>query len=96
MGNDGVLKVIYFFYPDPQQDLGGLQAKLDVLRPLIQDVVNSTSNPVCYWLDLRPVFQGHYSEYVQSDGIHPTAAGSQATANAIWDVIQQNNFFSAN
>jgi hypothetical protein len=96
MGNDGVIKVLYFFYPDPQQDLGGLKAKLDVLRPLIQSVVTSSTKPIGYWLDLRPVFEGHYSEYIQSDGIHPTAAGCQATANAIWSLIQQNNFFSGN
>lgn len=94
MGSDGVVKVLYFFYPDPQQDFGGLRAKLDVLRPLIQNVVTSSTNPKCYWLDLRPVFQGHYAEYIQSDGIHPTPAGCQATANAIWNVIQQNNFFN--
>jgi lysophospholipase L1-like esterase len=96
MGRDGVVKVIYFFYPEPQADFGGLKAKLDVLRPLIQNVVNSSTSPVCYWLDLRPVFQGRYGEYITSDGIHPTSAGCQATANAIWDVIQKNNFFSAN
>ena len=95
MGNDGVVKVIYFFYPDPQ-GLDEVKEQLDVLRPMIQDAVNSSRDPVCYWLDLRPVFQGHYSEYVQSDGTHPTAAGSRATADAIWNVIQQNNFFSGN
>jgi lysophospholipase L1-like esterase len=96
MGNDGVVKVIYFFYPEPQADFGGLKAKLDVLRPLIQNVVNSSTNPVCYWLDLRPVFEGHYSEYINADGIHPSSAGCQATANAIWDIIQRNNFFGPN
>jgi lysophospholipase L1-like esterase len=95
MGNDGVVKVIYFFYPDPQ-GLDELKEQLDVLRPLIQDAVNSSRDPVCYWLDLRLVFQGHYSEYVQSDGTHPTSAGSRAAAEAIWNIIQQNNFFNTN
>jgi len=93
MGNDGVVKVLYFFYPEPVgSSYSDLKAKLDVLRPMIQNIVNSTSNPQCYWLDLRPVWNGH-PEYT-SDGIHPTSAGSEATANAIWDLIQQNNFFS--
>jgi lysophospholipase L1-like esterase len=99
MGSDGILKVIYFFYPDPQlqgSEQEQVQGQLDILRPLIQDVVNSSREPVCYWLDLRPVFQGHYSEYIQSDGTHPTAAGSRATAEAIWDIVEQNNFFSEN
>jgi lysophospholipase L1-like esterase len=37
----------------------------------------------CAWLDLRPTFAGHYDEYVQADGLNPTAAGSQASAEAI-------------
>jgi lysophospholipase L1-like esterase len=95
MANDGVIKVLYFFYPEPLgSSFGDLKARLDVLRPMIQNVVNSTSNPNCYWLDLRPVWNGH-PEYT-SDGIHPTSAGSQATADAIWQVIQNNNFFSTN
>ena len=32
MGNGGVVKVLYFFYPEPLQDLGGLKAKLDILK----------------------------------------------------------------
>lgn len=93
MGNDGVKNVIWFWYPDAQQDLGGLQAKLNVLRPMIQQVVESSVNPKCYWLDLRPVFAGKYSQYIMSDGIHPTTAGCQATADAIWNLAQQVNFF---
>jgi lysophospholipase L1-like esterase len=92
MGNDGVVKVVYFFYPDPQ-GLDEVKEQLDVLRPMIQAAVNSSSDPVCYWLDLRPVFEGHYREYVQSDGTHPTAAGSRAAAEAIWDLIERNGFF---
>jgi lysophospholipase L1-like esterase len=93
MGNDGVVKVIYFFYPDPQRDAAFLKEQLDVLRTMIQNVVNSRGAPDCYWLDLRPVFEGHYSEYVQSDGTHPTSAGSRAAAEAIWDIVERNNFF---
>jgi lysophospholipase L1-like esterase len=97
MNNDGVVKVIYFFYPEPQGGFfGDLKAKLDVLRPMIQNVVTSTNNPNCYWLDLRPVFEGHYSQYITSDGIHPTSSGCAATADAIWNTIQQNNFFGTN
>jgi hypothetical protein len=96
MGNDGVTKVIWFWYPDPQQDLGGLAAKLAVLKPMIQSIVTSSTKPKCYWLELAPVFAGHYSQYIQGDGIHPTSAGCQAAADAIWNVIQQNNFFSTN
>ena len=94
MGRNGVLKVIYFFYPDPQGSLQQtLQPKLDTLRPRIQNIVLNQTAPICYWLDLRPAFAGNYSQYILSDGIHPTAAGSLAAANAIWSVVQTNNFF---
>jgi hypothetical protein len=94
MGRDGVLKVMYFFYPDPQGNLQQtLQPKLDTLRPRIQNIVLNQTTPICYWLDLRPTFAGHYSQYIMSDGIHPTATGSLAAANAIWSVVQANNFF---
>jgi len=92
MGTDGVLKVVYFFYANPVND-SGLQAKLDVLRPLIQNVVQNSVSPIGYWLDLRPVFAGKYSQYILSDGIHPTPAGCQATAQAIWDLMKANNFY---
>lgn len=94
MGSDGVVKVFYLFYPDPQQNLGGLKGKLDVLRPLIQNEVNKSTTPKAYWLDLRPVFAGKYAQYILSDGIHPTTAGSIAAADAIWAEMQKNNFFN--
>ena len=62
----------------------------------MENVANSSIRPECYWLDTRPVYEGHYNAYVLSDGIHFTAAGSRAAADAIWNVIQQNNFFSIN
>src|SRR6185295_8116856 len=89
MGKDGVKSVVYFFYPENQTN-ATQRAKIDVLRTLLQDVCYSSVSPKCYGVDLRPVFDGHFSEYVLSDGIHPTAAGSQASSEAIWAVMQQN------
>ena len=89
MAADGVESVIYAFYPDPVGN-STLQARLDVLRPLMQQVSGNSPVPTSLFLDLRSVWQGHYSEYALSDGIHPTAAGSQATADAIWNLMQQN------
>jgi hypothetical protein len=42
--------------------------------------------PKCYWLDLRPVWNGH-NDYTQ-DGIHPTSAGSIATGDAVWEAMK--------
>lgn len=93
MSTDGVRKLVWIWYPDPQQDLGGLKAKLEVLRPMIQNLVDNSVTPKCYWLDLRPIFAGKYSQYITADGIHPTSAGCKATADAVWSLMQQNNFF---
>jgi lysophospholipase L1-like esterase len=89
MGSDGVESVVYFFYPENQKN-ATQRAKVDVLRSLLQEVCAASVSPRCYEVDLRPVFEGHFTEYVLSDGIHPTAAGSRASAEAIWKVMQDN------
>jgi hypothetical protein len=86
MATDGIQDVVWFFYPDPTDT--ALAAKLDVLRPMVQSACENSSVP-CHWVDLRDTFSGHYSEYLSSDGKSPTAAGSQATADTIWAVMQQ-------
>lgn len=93
MEKDGVIKVFYLFYPDPLQDMNGLKGKLDTLRPIIKNTVESSVKPKGYFLDLRPVFEGKYSQYILSDGIHPTTAGSNAAADAIWKEMEKNDFF---
>jgi hypothetical protein len=87
MAQDGVQHVVYFFYPNPVD--ATLQAKMDVLRPLIQGACENSPVP-CHWLDLRPTFAGHYSDYILADGKNPTDTGSAAAAAAIWNTMQQN------
>jgi hypothetical protein len=86
MAQDGVEAVVYAFYKDPLDP--SWREKMDVLRPLIRAVCESSPVP-CHWLDLRATFAGHYDEYVLADGISPTDAGSRATAAAIWATLQQ-------
>lgn len=94
MGKSGTVKVFYLFYPDPVGNLAGsLKPKLDTLRPQIQSIVTSSTAPKGYFLDLRPTFEGKYSSYILSDGIHPTQAGSYAAADAIWAEMKKVNFF---
>lgn len=97
MKADGVVKVFYLFYPNPNGDLNGLKGKLDALRPIMQSTVaNATQKPETYFFDIRPAWDGHLSEYTLSDGIHPTTAGSVATAKAMWAEMQKVNFFGTN
>jgi hypothetical protein len=87
MATDGVAHVVYAFYPDPVDV--ELRAKVDALRPLIESVCQASPAP-CHFIDLRSTFGSFYEEYIQPDGINPTAAGSQATAAAIWETMQTN------
>lgn len=94
MKADGVVKVFYLFYPDPNGDLNGLKGKLDALRPIMQSTVaNAAEKPETYFYDIRPVWSGKLSQYTLSDGIHPTSAGSEATAKGMWTEMQKVNFF---
>jgi hypothetical protein len=86
MATDGVRQVIYVSYPDPTD--ASVRAKMDALRPLLQDACDGAAVP-CHWLDLRSAFAGRYAELILPDGLNPTASGSQVTARAIWDVMQQ-------
>jgi hypothetical protein len=96
MGKNGVVKVFYLFYPDPVGSLAStLKPKLDTLRPQIQEIVTNSTSPKGYFLDLRPTFEGKYSSYILSDGIHPTTEGSNAAADAIWAEMNRVGFFSS-
>ena len=86
MAEDGVLRVVYVFYPDPLD--AAVRERMDVLRPLVQETCAASPVP-CRFLDLRPVFEGRYGEYVRSDGLNPTSPGSEATARAVWAIMQQ-------
>ena len=90
MAAKGTLKVEYMFYPDPLGGFasGGLKTCLDTLRPKMKALCEGLTAPKCYFFDLRPVWNGH-SEYT-SDGIHPTAAGDKATADAVWADMVKN------
>lgn len=89
MAEDNVEKVVYFFYPDPiGNQFASLKSCLDTLRPKMKELCDGLTSPKCYWLDLRPVWDGH-NDYTQ-DGIHPTAAGSIATGDAVWESMVEN------
>jgi hypothetical protein len=86
MAADGVRDVVYVFYADPVGRPSVL-AGLDVLRPLAESACATAPLP-CHFVDLRPVFEGRYDEYVGSDGLVWSEAGAQAAASAVWDLMQ--------
>jgi hypothetical protein len=88
MAEGGVEHVVYFFHADPV-DNPDLKAGLDVLRSLVENV-RGHSPVACHWLDLRPVFEGQYADYVVGvDGIVFSDAGARASARAVWQLIEE-------
>jgi hypothetical protein len=87
MAAGGVEHVVYAFYPDPID--ATIRARMDLLRPLAEAACLESPVP-CHFLDLRPVFEGRYDEYITPDGLNPTAAGSVAAANAIWQTMRES------
>ncbi|HEY3499397.1 MAG TPA: SGNH/GDSL hydrolase family protein, partial [Polyangiaceae bacterium] len=89
MAENGVEKVVYFFYPDPiGSQFASLTACLDLLRPAMKEVCDGQTSPECYWVDLRETWEGH-PEYT-SDGIHVAGPGNVPTATAIFESMQEN------
>jgi hypothetical protein len=86
MAADGVRDVVYVFYADPVER-PSILAGLDVLRPLAASACATAPLP-CHFLDLREVFEGRYDEFVGADGLVWSEAGAQATAGAVWDLMQ--------
>jgi len=86
MADDGVVHVVYFFYPDPIGN-DAVKERLDVLRPVIENVCGQV--PIaCHWIDLRPIFAGH-SDYLASDGLVFSDAGAAVCAQSAWQRLQQ-------
>jgi hypothetical protein len=87
MANDGISDVIFVSYPNPLPPL--VREKMDVLRAMLENVCAESPVP-CHLVDLRPPFEGNYDEFINSDGLNPSAAGSEASANAIWAAMQEH------
>lgn len=85
MSDDEVTSVVYVFYPDYEDD--ATREKVDALRPLIEDTCAQIPVP-CHFLDLRPTFADHLAEYTDASGILPSDLGAEASARAIWSVMQ--------
>jgi hypothetical protein len=93
MATGGTKKVLWMRYPDPQgTNWATLKTNQDLFNPLVKALCDTVKLPKCVWIDLRPVWEGHYAQYT-TDGIHATNAGGTATAEAFWKVIVDSNFF---
>jgi hypothetical protein len=89
MKTDGVKDVVYFFYPDPMGIGAQIKPAMDILRPEMKKLCDGAVDVRCIWVDQRESWMGKYDEFT-SDGIHPTEAGSMASAKQIWDAMVAN------
>jgi hypothetical protein len=89
MKEDGVRDVVYFFYPDPMGIGAQIKDAMDMLRPEMKKLCDGATDVRCVWVDQRESWEGNYDTYT-SDGIHPTDAGSMASAQQIWDAMVAN------
>jgi hypothetical protein len=87
MAANGVEDVVYAFYPESRDPIA--TERVDFLRPRIEAVCANA--PLrCHWLDLRLTFDGFMDEYIGPDGLFPTDPGAEASARAIWQLMQEN------
>ncbi len=86
---DGVEEVIYFFYPHVAGMNVSLNPTLDYAYPLARDLCESATGLHCTFVDTRAAFEGH-PEYIILDGIHPSTSGSEAIAQLVWEVMEDN------
>ena len=49
-----------------------------------------TAGLQCVFIDTRPAFEGHLSDYIKSDKVHPTQAGADAITDLVWTQMQNH------
>lgn len=93
MKKNGTKKLLWMIYPDAQgSSWATLKKNQDIWAQVVPPVMAACTDPKVLVVDLRPVWAGHYAQYT-TDGIHCTAAGGTATAEAFWKATKENNFF---
>jgi lysophospholipase L1-like esterase len=98
MAAGGTKKVLWMRYAEPGSNQASvIKPKLDLLMTEVEKICSKSTKPKVIWYDLRPIWgnkgiDGTYS----SDGLHPTASGAQATADALWKAIKDSSFFDTN
>ncbi|NLD93812.1 MAG: hypothetical protein GX639_14240 [Fibrobacter sp.] len=92
MKKAGVKAFVWMGYPEaPGQ--AALTRNQAIWTEVAREVIANTKEPKAVFVDLLPVFAGHYNEYFrQGDGLHPVQAGAAAAAKAFWDAMKADNY----
>lgn len=92
MKKSGVKSFLWMGYPEVpgNQALTTGQA---IWTKVTKKVIAATTEPKAIYVDLLPVFEGHYNDYFAAgDKLHPVLAGSKAIAKAFWDAMKADDY----
>jgi hypothetical protein len=92
MKKANVKAFVWMGYPEaPGQ--AALTRNQAIWTEVAREVIAKTTEPKAIFVDLLPVFAGHYNEYFRAgDGLHPVQVGAAAAAKAFWDAMKADNY----
>ena len=98
MAAGGTKKVLWMRYAEPGSNQASvIKPKLDIVMTEVEKICRRSTKPKVIWYDLRPIWGNKGIDLTySSDGLHPTPAGAQATADALWKAIKDSSFFDTN
>lgn len=91
MKKAGVKAFIWMGYPEAP-GMTALTTNQAIWTKVTKKVIAEVKEPKAVYVDLLPVFAGHYNEYFKGDGLHPVQAGAAAAAKAFWDAMKADNY----
>lgn len=92
MKKAGVKAFLWMGYPEVP-NMQNLTINQAIWTEVTKELIAQTTEPKAIYVDLLPVFEGHYNQYFSNnDYLHPNNTGSRAVAQAFWDAMKANNY----
>ncbi len=98
MKKAGVKAFLWMGYPEVPS-MQNLTINQAIWTEVTKELIAQQTEPKAIYVDLLPVFEGHYEEYFSEsmwgggkDYLHPNLAGSKAVAKAFWDALKADNY----
>ena len=92
MKKAGVKAFLWMGYPEVP-NMQNLTINQAIWTEVTKELIAQTTEPKAIYVDLLPVFAGHYNQYFSNnDYLHPNNTGSRAVAQAFWDAMKANNY----
>lgn len=98
MKKAGVKAFLWMGYPEVPS-MQNLTINQAIWTEVTKELIAQQTEPKAIYVDLLPVFEGHYEEYFSEGGffggkdyLHPNLAGSKAVAKAFWDALKADDY----